>query len=213
MVDRNVGGRMVPPSEAGTQASQEVERRQYEEDNKNIGGGGSGGSSGGCFPKGTKIHTPFGAKDISTIQAGDLVYSKNRNSEKLTAKPVLKVRTHQHKRIWELTLEGGTSIRTTSVHSFHVDGKWKKASQLIVGDQITYFDSYGTILINTIKASYETKEVEDVFNLVIKDNYNFIADGGFVHSFSYFRNINVILWRLRTKLSNINYGILKEKIA
>ena len=209
MVDRNVGGRMVPPSEAGTQASKEVERRQYEEDNRNIGGG----SSGGCFPKGTKINTPFGAKDISIIQAGDLIYSKNRNSEKLIAKPVLKVLNHKNNKIWKLTFEEGSSIRTTSVHSFHVDGKWKKASKLMEGEQITHFDARGKKCVKTIKSSYESKDIEDVYNLIIKDNYNFIADGGFAHSFSYFRNLKMFLWQLRSKPSNMNYSILKEKIA
>lgn len=175
--------------------------------------GGSGGSGGGCFPKGTKIYTPTGLKDIAAIKEGDLVYSKNKNTDILIAKPVLSVQNHSNKKIWKLTLSDGSCIRTTSVHSFHVGGQWKKASELRAGDQITYSDCNGKLDFKTVQQSYATKEVEDVFNLVIKDNYNFFAEGGFVHSFSYFRNLNIFLWRIRNTISNLNTSILENKIA
>ncbi len=53
-------------------------------------------SSGGrgCFPKGTKITTPFGLRDISELQKGDFVIAMNcKNGEKQTRK-ILKKLTH-----------------------------------------------------------------------------------------------------------------------
>jgi len=188
-------------------------QNNYSNGSDNINYSGSGSPNGGCFPKGTNISTPNGNRDISEIQKGDLVYSKHPDSNVLIAKPVLKVKNYLNKKIWKLIFKEGSSIRTTSVHSFRVGRKWKKASDLKEGDQITHYDDSGKLYFKTIKASHLTREIEDVFNLIIKDNYNFIADGSFVHSFSYIRNFRMLIWKLRTKLSVINYSNFEERIA
>jgi hypothetical protein len=38
--------------------------------------------------------------------------------------------------------------------------------------------------------------VDDVYNLIVEHNFNFIADGVLVHSFSYCRRLLTVLWRI-----------------
>lgn len=171
--------------------------------------GSSNGSGGGCFPKGTKISTPSGSKDISEIKEGDLIYSKDMNSERMNPKHVLRVKNHKNSKIWKLRFKEGGFIRTTAVHSFYVGGMWKKASRLMAGETVAYIDSHGKMGVKTISSSYEAKDVENVYNLIIEDDFNFIADGGLAHSFSYFRNLRMLLWRVRSKILKINHGALE----
>lgn len=154
-------------------------------------------NGGGCFPKGTKITTPFGLRDIFELQKGDFVIAMNRkNGEKQTRK-ILKKLTHINKRIWRLEFSDGSSIRTTSVHSFSVNGRWKEASEIKFGDIIASYDANGGFSKKFVTASNKTSESEDVYNLIVEDDFNFVADGVIAHSFTYFKAVKEFAWSLK----------------
>lgn len=144
----------------------------------------------GCFPKGTAILTPNGCVDIASISVGNIVYSYDKKSSNFVESKVLKVTRHSYSKIVILKFEGDTEIKTTSVHSILVDSKWKKAKALRKGDLVNFIDGDRVFLKHK-----ESNMIEPVFNLVIDDNYNFIADNIIAHSFSYFVAPRIIIWK------------------
>jgi hypothetical protein len=46
----------------------------------------------------------------------------------------------------------------------------------------------------TVVESRESSEVEDVFNLIVEGENNFIADDVLAHSFTYLRTTRGVLW-------------------
>lgn len=189
----NVGGRVVSPSEAGTQAAKEADRissRQY-----NYGGGGGGG--GGCFPRGTRISTPSGERDIAELRAGSVVTSIDPNTGSKTSRRVLKVASYPSRRIWRIRFEDGHEVRTTSSHTFRANHTWTTAASLRAGDAVYGVDGSGPSEPRTVVESGFVDETADVFNLIVKGENNFVADGTLVHSFTHFRVVRGLLWNFR----------------
>jgi hypothetical protein len=204
MVDRNVGGRVVSKSEAGTQASQEIERREAAE---RSGGSGYNGGNGGCFPSGTLVSTPSGTRDITAIRSGELVSAVDTRTGIVISRQVLKVRRYSSRRIWNVTFEDGHQVRTTSVHSFRVGNDWKIASRIRPGDEIFTYSSQGAIQRKVVARSQQTNEVEDVYNLIVDGEFTFVAAGALVHSFTHFRQVRMLLWRVFTSgLGQFNFS-------
>lgn len=157
---------------------------------------GSRGSASGCFPSGTLINTPGGVCDIATLQEGEQVVSVDPWSMTLTTARILKTHVHRDSIIWRLGFEDGTSIRTTAVHAFRVDGRWRRALAVQPGDRLTVCDPSGHFTTKTIAHAWETSERAQVYNLIVEGGFQFLADGLVVHSFSYFRTIRVWGWSL-----------------
>lgn len=193
----NVGGRMVPPSEAGTAASKEADRIYF-------GGGGGGGGGGGneCFPAGTMIQTPAGECDIADLSPGDLVCAVDITNMTTFARPIMSKVSHGITDLWALRLDNGTLLRTTRVHSFYSGNGWKKASSFTTGDTISVMNADGVIEARKVLESEALRESEKVFNLIVEENFTFIANGVTAHSFTYFRKAREYLWRVKKLLSN-----------
>jgi hypothetical protein len=175
---------------------------EYNDERKSWSASGSTPSNG-CFPKGTKVLTPNGLVDISVLIKGDLVISINKNGEKVT-NHIVKYIKHNGNQIWEILLSNGSVIRTTRIHSFQVYGKWKKASNIVKGETIKDFINNKEL---KVISSSITIEKEDVYNLIVDNNYNFIANSIVAHSFTRFRIGRVIFWSIYgffcTKLKSI----------
>ena len=150
----------------------------------------------GCFSRGTKISAPSGLQDISNLNIGDAVYAVNTNSDKVVIRSVLKVVSFTNRRLFLVSLSDGTQIRATSTHSFQVNNKWKTVAQLNVGDQINHYDEKNVPTLNTITNIQLTSEPEDVFNIIVDSDFNFIANGALAHSFTYLRGARMSVWRM-----------------
>ncbi len=192
----------------GTQAN-DAGYRQYLEEQKRSSGGGGGG--GGCFPAGTMIHTEFGRKDISSISKGDYVISINKISGRAESKRILKVQRHSNNSIWVLELTDGKKVKTTSVHSFSSNGKWVKASKLKSGDSITITNGQGNIQDGCVVSSFPLHQTEAVYNLIVEDNFSFVAEGFVVHSFTSLRLIQTSFWSLVSSLRNARPRALESR--
>ena len=192
----------------GTQAN-DAGYRQYQEEQKRSSGGGGG--SNGCFPAGTMIQTKSSRKDISSISRGDIVLSINKVNGRIEAKPVLKVQRHSDNHIWVLELTDGKKVKTTSVHSFSSDGKWVKASKIKARDSINIVNGQGEFQEGCVVSSSPLHQTEDVYNLIVKDNFSFVADGFVVHSFTNLRFIQASFWSLVSSLRNARPRKLTSK--
>jgi hypothetical protein len=72
------------------------------------------------------------------------------------------------------------------------------AKHLRNGDEISTVDADGTACKQTIIHSIKSDPAAPVFNLVIADNFTFVASNSVVHSFTYFRRLRMMYWRLVT---------------
>lgn len=152
-----------------------------------------------CFPKGTKILTPNGAVDISKLSIGDEVSSYNFKNKIIETKKVIKiVPKHLSRNLITMCLANGEVITCTMNHPFSVNGGWIKAKNLKGKTILLTSSDIEAVKVENIETVAD--EVE-VFNIIVEDNYNFIAEGALVHSFAYFRILQVIFYNLLKRIS------------
>lgn len=164
----------------------------------------SNNGSSTCFPSGTMILTPHGERDIAVLSPGDLVVS-NENGV-LRVQRVLDRPLHKGVRLWIVTFADGTTVRTTRAHSFLTATGWKRAEKLIAHDSV-FVVRKGALSRESVFRSYASTEVEDVYNLIVENDYTFVADGAVVHSFSYARGLRSLLSRMvryRAKVARLS---------
>jgi hypothetical protein len=208
----NVGGRVVPSSEAGTQAAKERARNWA---SSSFGGGWSGnsgnsgytpgnsGQTGGCFPAGTMISTPGGNVDIAAVRRGDLVYSVDPQGRVRTPRQVLRTVRRSDRRIWCLTLVGGRQVRTTATHSMRVGMKWVEARAVRPGDEVVVCDDHGRLGAGVVELSKAAGIVEDVYTLTVEGEFTFVADEFVVHCFTRFRRLRMFAWSVAAAVATL----------
>lgn len=176
-------------------------------------GNQNGSNNAGCFPQGTTILTPSGSQDITDLKKNDLVCSICTKSNNLVFRRVLSVVSHSNHSIWNLRFEDGETIRTTAIHSFRTDNGWKAAMKIGVGENILHCGKNGIIRSKTVEDSFNSNSVEDVFNLIIEKDFNFIADGAIAHSFTHLRSLRCLFWSLPNLANRTNENVLASSIA
>ncbi len=149
-----------------------------------------------CFALGTRVFTPSGLRAIETLVRGDTVWSVNEHCV-LEPKAVLHLVKHPPEQILSIEVSGPFIIRTTPNHSFFRDGRWVRAGQLRPGDAIDGVTENGRSFSYVIQAATMTTETSPVFNLIVDDNFSFVAESVFAHSFTRLRAVRMALWRWR----------------
>lgn len=98
-----------------------------------------------CFPAGTKISTPFGEKEIQTLQTGDLVINaagvgviKNIGAHYVPISSIV-----------QLHLSTGEKIRCTSEHPFFTEHGWVSAKDLQGKKVLTHSQICAIMSLNT----------------------------------------------------------------
>lgn len=90
-----------------------------------------------CFPKGTKIHTPKGEKELQNLCVGDIITSYNRHTKKIENKPVVNIMKHKAHDIVCIKLKSGQIVFCTKNHPFFVRDKgWVSAENLRGDDYV-----------------------------------------------------------------------------
>ena len=168
-----------------------TEHRQYCEGYASTWGSRGDGGKSGCFPINTMILTNNGEKCISEIKNGDMIYSYDSDHNR-SIKKVLKINMFTNRKIWFLIFSDGTKIQTTHTHSFFNGKKWVKSSDLSKNDQILFANK----IYKKITKSYETNKKENVYNLIVEDNYTYIANNILSNSFSHFVMIQKLYWNI-----------------
>lgn len=154
---------------------------------------GGGGGAATCFPAGTIIRTPTGTSDISLLCEGDFVLAVNVRTGKLSAQKILRVVTPHPSTILRVQFADGSCVRTTKRHSFRINGQWMKACNIEIGDIVAAI-SENMLVEKTVTAISPGEAIEPVYNLIVAEDFTFIADDFIVHSFTYFRKLMVAIW-------------------
>lgn len=159
--------------------------------------------SSGCFPAGTKIETMMGSIPIENLSKGDRVVGVATTAENKSPRRILKVVKHAETAIWKITIDEDRYIHTTSIHSFYSNRKWRMAKSLKKGDSILFLSDKGIFKEETIVGSELDPQTLPVFNLIIENDFTFIANGAVVHSFSHFRKMRTIWWSIYSFFADV----------
>lgn len=155
-------------------------------------------TSGKCFTGDTLVYTESGYVPIETVRIGDMVYSKNEETEEIGFKRVERISKAVAHTIYKLEINHDTIIQTTAYHSFYMDERgWVNAIQLEVGDELVLCDDKGCI------TSIEKERYEDpihVYNLQVEDWHSYFVtkDKVYVHN-----GIKCIAKNVKNKVKNL----------
>ena len=128
-----------------------------------------------CFLAGTSIlMANNSAKPIEKVKVGDLITEFDQLSSKLKNGKVIKVFSHQA----DSYIVVNDLIRVTKEHPLYVNGSWKEAGKLKIGDIINKAD--GSFLqVSSIKS---INEPVTVYNLEANPFHTYVADGVIAHN-------------------------------
>jgi hypothetical protein len=126
----------------------------------------------GCFPAKTDILTPTGGKAIETIREGDQILAVDKQGKRCPAK----VRSVFISRSFlvEIETESGRLTTTNKQPLCLQGGTCKCAEDLVTGEELLHWQD-GKSLPAKIRAIHKTKQLAQVFNLVLEDQQYFIA--------------------------------------
>jgi hypothetical protein len=127
----------------------------------------------GCFPAGTPIRTPDGARPVETIREGDVVTTVNRDGTASSHK-VMSVFTTRN-RLIEVRTDAGTLVTTQTQPLPLADGGIRAAGGLKVGERLWRWDGHERTAV-TVQSVSSTRREEPVFNVVLGDSVIFIAN-------------------------------------
>lgn len=168
----------------------------------NVPGPASSGRKGGCFPAETKILTPNGWKRIVDLSRSSLVLSRDSNNNLRTSR-VVRFVEHAPRKTLAVSLSDKTSFSATRVHSILTGRGWLRVGQLRRGDKVYRFDSDGKLSNGSVLSVTSNENLEQVYNLVIGENFTFIVQGCVAHSFTYFRSLRMFSYRALERLRGI----------
>jgi hypothetical protein len=128
----------------------------------------------GCFPAGTRVLTPQGAKAIEDLRPGDLITVLTANGEARQGKVAAMFVTRN--RLVQVNIEGKTQITTATQPLALADGKLRPAGELKAGDRIQTW-AQGKRTTVTVKSIEATEREAQVYNLSLGDPVLFVANG------------------------------------
>lgn len=137
------------------------------------------GGGGGCFPAGTMIAAPGGAREIETIAPGDTITAVNSSGQ------IVQVRVAsllvQRNRLLTITTDAG-ALTTTAEHPLCTGaGTFVAAENLKIGDVIYRHDG-ATLVPTTVRLKLAGEALTTVYNLSVAEPHTFIANGFVVHN-------------------------------
>lgn len=131
-----------------------------------------------CIYSDAKVMMADGSsKKISDVKVGDYVETYNEKEGYWEPMPVAGVYNNGIKYTYWLMLENGFWVRATADHPVKVVGGWKEVRELDVNDYVIT----GQELPEKVVAIINYGE-EEVYDLEIEGNHNFIANGILVHN-------------------------------
>ena len=137
---------------------------------------GSGGGGGGCFPAGTLVSTPTGPVPIEKLQVGDKVISFDQAGV-LCEDTVQNTHVHTNELVWTYVL-WNLELRATPNHwVLNQYNAFVEIDTLTTEDCLVDFMGHMRPMLNRKDCIYEA-----VYNLTVKDNHTFIANGIRVHN-------------------------------
>ena len=148
-----------------------------------------------CFAGTAEILTPDGNRRISEVTTGDYVLAYGAGG-RLQPRTIIKKSQHEEMPVFRLFHEHSTvPVRVAADHTFLTNSGWKRAHELKINDEI-YFILNGKY--TTSKFCYLEGEegLDTLYNIIVAGDFTFIVDGCVVHSFSYFRRLRTLAYRI-----------------
>lgn len=131
---------------------------------------------GGCFTGDTKVTMADGTeKNIQDIQVGEKVLTRKAELDE-TLVPAEVVNTYRKTVGGYLTIND--TIRVTTNHFLYVNGTWRRADEVNVGD-ILVQENAKPLTVHSIEWH---KEQVDVFNIEVAGEHSYFANGIYVHN-------------------------------
>ena len=137
------------------------------------------GAAGGeltvnCFPKGTKVETPFGERNIEDIGFGDEVLSYDLTKQQIVTRIVTGLVRGATEHWYELRV-GGETIEVTGRHPFWVmnERRWVYAHDLEVGMQLRRLD--GSVADIEAIGVEPLATPQGTYNLEIEGEHDYFA--------------------------------------
>jgi uncharacterized protein YfaS (alpha-2-macroglobulin family) len=134
-----------------------------------------GAERGGCFAADTPITMADGTtKAIKDVKVGDYVLTRSQNDASLVSSKVLN--THSAEVAGYLVING--DLKVTENHILNVNGEWREASKISIGDDLTGKDGKPVRVksIEWIAGKFM------VYNLEIENYHTYFADNIWVHN-------------------------------
>lgn len=136
----------------------------------------SRGGMGGCFVAGTQITMADGStKNIEDIQFGEKIFTFQ---DPLSEKKVSSVVTRTFEHVVKRYLNINNRLEVTPEHVLFVNGSWKMASEIRLGDQLLDMNR-NIVIVNLIQ---EVETPVSVYNLEVLGTHTFFANGIYVHN-------------------------------
>ncbi len=130
----------------------------------------------GCFPAGTLVATPEGARPIESIRGGDAVTLVRPDGTATSGAVSSTFQTCN--RLVEVRTEAGSLLTTETQPLCLADGEPRRAGELTAGDRIWRWEGGERRAAKVLAVAPAGREAE-VFNLVVGDSAVFVA-GGFL---------------------------------
>ena len=124
-----------------------------------------------CFPAGTPVAGPDGFRNIEDIAVGDLVWAWNEETGDLALKPVTQTMRRESDALVELVV-GADTVRATPEHPFRVNGAWKQAGELVVGDTLLRADG---LSVPISQVTHHSEQATPVFNFEVADWHTYLV--------------------------------------
>ena len=126
-----------------------------------------------CLDNGTEKRIPLKTlyKRYCNNQSLPLAKSFNHATGMYEFKPILNVKKHENRKIYEITTEGLNKIRATDNHKFYTQRGYVEVKDLIIGKDILCLEDLNNDLIIDIIP----KDNVDVYDIEVQDNHNFIC--------------------------------------
>ena len=126
-----------------------------------------------CFTEDTLVLSKNGKIPIKNIKIGDLVYSKNENTNEVGLKKVINVFENETDVLIHIKVNGGV-IKATLSHPFWVNGiGWTSAKELKKGSELLD-DNGNIVLIEDVYTEFYAEKIK-VYNFEVEDWHTYFV--------------------------------------